>query len=135
VGGYAADSEQNLGDERRAANLVLKKLQEQLERGDVDDDLKRQLGVSDEDLSRFAERLQQRLADTGADETPDARDRRRQFEEMLRGLDYSASGDSRAADATPGEAARGAGAVQRSTPAEYLNQERAVRERLSGQSR
>lgn len=111
---------------------MLRQLREQLERGAIDDDLKRQLGVTEEDLRRFAERLEQRLSETGAVETPEERDRRLQFEEMLRGLEYESRGARREGEAGPRRATQGAAGVRREAPPEYRDQERAYREKLTG---
>ncbi|MFV0446125.1 MAG: hypothetical protein ACK5Q5_21315 [Planctomycetaceae bacterium] len=129
--GFVEEDLRNLDDERRAAELVLKQLQDELQRGTVDDDLKRQLGVDDADLQDFVSRLQERLSETGQAETPESRDQQRQFEELLRSIDFDSQGASRAADAGPREAARGAGGVKRSSPAEYREDERALRELLN----
>jgi hypothetical protein len=133
--GFVAEDLRNLDDERRAADLVLKQLRDQLERGEVDDDLKRQLGVTDEDLQKFADRLEERLAAPGGDESPEARDRRRQFEELLRGIHYESQGAGKSAETGPQDAARGASGVRRPTPPEYRDQERALREKATGQRR
>jgi hypothetical protein len=123
-----AENERNLEDERRAANLALRELQDQLNRGAVDENLKRQLGVNDADLQEFLRRMQERMSEPGTDESPEARFRRRQFEEMLRGIEYGSTGGTREAASTPGETTRGAGGVRRPTPPEYRDQERAFRE-------
>jgi hypothetical protein len=123
----------DLESRKRAASLALKQLKDQLDRGEVDEDLKRQLGVTDDDLRDFARRLEERLAETGDGETPEARDRQRQFEEMLRGIDYGSTGARREASTQPREAAGGAAGVRRPAPAEYRDQERKLRERATGQ--
>lgn len=89
--------------------------------------------MSDDDLKRFADRLEQRLAETGAAETPEDRDNRLQFEELLRGIQYRSTGALRDGEGGPRRATQGSAGVRRETPPEYRDQERAYREKLSGQ--
>ncbi len=74
---------------RKASNLVLKKLRKDLERGEVDQELLDELGWKKEDMERFVKHLEQQLADTGEDNSPEALARRRQFEETLKTLGLS----------------------------------------------
>lgn len=83
-----------LEDRLKATNMVLKKLKEDMKRGEVDDALLKKLGWTEKDMQRFVERMDRNL------ETPkpnDAREaaRRRQFEESLKSLDLKSSGGER----------------------------------------
>ncbi|RMG34102.1 MAG: hypothetical protein D6725_14835 [Planctomycetota bacterium] len=68
---------------REATNLVLKRLREQLERGEIDRRLLDRLGWTERDLRRFLDRMS-RSAAAQDDDSPEAEARRRQFEEMLK---------------------------------------------------
>ncbi len=83
-GGSSSDAEPaNPEFAREATNLVLKRLRDQLERGQVDPHLLQRLGWTEEDLQRFLDRLSRSMAATDED-SPEAQARRRQFEEMLK---------------------------------------------------
>lgn len=81
----------NLEDKLKASNMVLKRLKEELDRGEVDPELLRKLGWTEKDMERFAERLERQLAQPKPDD-PSAEARRRQFEEVLRSVDLESSG-------------------------------------------
>lgn len=72
---------------RKATDLVLNRIQDQLERGEVDQKTLDELGWTKADLERFADRLKQRkqTADTD-DGSPEAIARKMQFEEELKQL-------------------------------------------------
>lgn len=81
----------SLEDKLKASNMVLKRLQEELDRGDVDQELLKKLGWTEQDMRRFAERLERQLAQPKPND-PAAEARRRQFEETLRSVDLESSG-------------------------------------------
>ncbi len=83
----------NLDDKKKATNLVLKRLKDELERGDVDQELLKELGWTADDLKRFVDRLDQQSKSGG--DTPAEQVRRRQFEEMLKSLDLRSTGGKR----------------------------------------
>jgi collagen type III alpha len=87
----------NLDDKLKASNMVLKRLKEELDRGDVDPELLKKLGWTEKDMKRFAERLERQLAQPKPDD-PAAEARRRQFEEVLRNVDLESSGREQAGD-------------------------------------
>lgn len=92
--GGDADSEPSPEEEqarldyaRQASNLVLQKLKRQLERGQVDEELMKELGWHDiGDARKFAKFLEENLNSRPDDNSPEALARRLQFEEMLRSL-------------------------------------------------
>ncbi len=86
--------EPNLEDKLKATNLVLKKLKDELERGEVDDEFLKQLGWTPDDMKRFVDRLDKQMQSQKSD-TPAEQARRRQFEEMLKSLDLRSSGTRR----------------------------------------
>lgn len=94
--------EANLEYKRQATELVLKRLQDELERGDVDPELLDKLGWTKEELRRFSERMNKALQESKAgDETPESLSRRQQFEEMLKSLDVNKSGTKRSGQDAP----------------------------------
>lgn len=94
--------EANLEFNRQATELVLEKLQKELDRGDVDPDLLQQLGWSEADLKRFASRMSKSLQESKKPEdTPASKARQLQFEEMLKNLDLKGTGTSRSGEKEP----------------------------------
>ena len=87
----------NLEDKLKASNMVLKRLKEELDRGEVDPELLKKLGWTESDMQRFAERLERQLAEPRPDD-PGAEARRRQFEEVLRSVDLESSGRQQKGD-------------------------------------
>lgn len=76
----------NLDFSKKAADLVLNRLEQDLKRGEVDPELLKELGWTEDDVRRFTERLRQQLNQPPAADTPESLARRRQFEEMLKSL-------------------------------------------------
>lgn len=77
----------NLEYGKEAANLVLKRIKDELKRKEVNQELLDELGWSKEEMKRFSERLQKQLQipDTNQ-QSPESLARKRQFEEMLKSL-------------------------------------------------
>jgi hypothetical protein len=113
--GDAADVEFN----RQAAELVLQKLKNNLERGDVDPALLKELGWTEDDMRRFVERLGLELETPTDDNSPEALARRQQFEEMLKSLDLRRSGSKRAAGQQPTRSVEQIDTRRSTAPAEY----------------
>ncbi|MCA9112351.1 MAG: hypothetical protein KDA52_20515, partial [Planctomycetaceae bacterium] len=107
----------DLEAKRKAANLVLKRLEDQLQRGEIDPELREELGVTDDQLQEFTDRLRQRLADTGEDSSPEAKARRQQFNETLRNLQFESTGTSREGGERERESTGGFAGPQRKAPA------------------
>ncbi len=81
----------------RAANLALRRLRQDIDRGQVDRELLDQLGWTEEQLLEFTTRMQQRLQER---EENAARQKelslsQKSFDEMLRSLDLQSSGSTR----------------------------------------
>ncbi len=96
--GEAANLEYN----KQATELVLKRLKDGLERGDVDPELLEQLGWTEAEMKRFADRLGKHLQESKSlDETPESLARRQQFEEMLKSLDLKKQGTKRSGENSP----------------------------------
>ncbi len=130
-GGTKADPV-DLEHRKKATNLALKRLQETLERGEIDPELQKELNFTDDELRSFMDRLQERLADNGDDNSPEAQARRRQFESLLKGINLQTETSRRAGGDGTGPAATGFGAGRRPAPREYQAAEQKYRESLSG---
>ncbi|QDT54132.1 hypothetical protein Pan44_21590 [Caulifigura coniformis] len=130
-GGESTAEAANLENRKKATNLALKRLQETLERGDIDPELQKELGFTDDELRSFMDRLEERLADTGDDNSPEAQARRRQFEQLLKGIDLQTQTSKRAAGTGEGPSTSGFGTSGRPAPAEYRAAEKRYRESLN----
>ena len=64
----------------------MKRLQGDLERGQVDPQLLKELGWTEDRMAQFVQRMQEQLKDRGEDPSPEAVARRLQFEETLKNL-------------------------------------------------
>lgn len=82
----------NLEYTRKAANLVLQRLKDQLKRGEVDPEMLRELGWTEDDVRRFTQRLEQQLQAGPDTDSLDNEIRRRQFEETLKSYELKAPG-------------------------------------------
>lgn len=77
----------NLEYGKEAANLVLKRIKDELKRKEVDQDLLKELGWTKEEMKQFSDRLQKQLQMQDQNQqTPESLARQRQFEEMLKSL-------------------------------------------------
>ncbi len=81
----------------RAANLALRRLRQDLDRGQVNRELLDQLGWTEEQLLEFTERMQQRLLEReeNAAKQKELSLSQKSFNEMLRSLDLQSSGSTR----------------------------------------
>ncbi|MCA9114795.1 MAG: hypothetical protein KDA79_06880 [Planctomycetaceae bacterium] len=115
-GGEEADLEYN----RKAANLVLKQLEQQLERGEVDQEMLRELGWNDQQLGRFTEQLKKRLNAPANAAGQSDRLEHRKFDEMLKTLDLRSAPTSRkGSDVRRRVARESAGPGRKRVPPEY----------------
>ena len=97
-GTEAADTPQetNVDDAAAAADLALKRLKQDLDRGEVDQKLLDELGWTKEELQAFSERMHDRLnslKDAPAQEADRLQQRR--VEEMLKSLDLTSTPEER----------------------------------------
>lgn len=101
--GAAAEGEAaNLEFKKQATELVLKRLQDGLERGDVDPELLEKMGWTEDQMRRFTERLSKHLQEAKSPaETPESQARRQQFEETLKSLNLNKQGTTRQGDKSP----------------------------------
>ncbi|MEI8017963.1 MAG: hypothetical protein WCH39_07160, partial [Schlesneria sp.] len=92
----------NLEYNRQATELVLQKLKNDLERGAVDPEVLEQLGWTQAEMQQFADRLSKYLDESKrAEESPEAKARQQQFQEMLKNLDLQKSGSQRSGEKEP----------------------------------
>ncbi|MBS0202647.1 MAG: hypothetical protein JSS49_07075 [Planctomycetes bacterium] len=126
--GAVDGDEANLEYNKQATELVLKRLQSTLERGDVDPELLKKLGWTQDELQRFTERLAKQLEDAKAGEdTPESIARRQQFEEMLKTLKPNKQGVTQKSDHAVQRDANLIDSRRTTVPREYRN----ATERLS----
>lgn len=94
--------EANLEYKKHATELVLKRLQDNLERDGDDPELREKLGWTPDQLRKFSDRLSKALQESkAAGDTPESQIRRQQFEEMLKSLDVNKSGTTRSGAQSP----------------------------------
>lgn len=80
-----AAEEANLEYGRQATDLALKRLEDQIERGEVNDDWLKEMGWDKADASQFLDRMKDRMNQRDAS-TPEALAKQRQFNEWLKRL-------------------------------------------------
>ncbi len=92
----------NLEYNKQATELVLKRLQDDFERGDVDPELLEQLGWTEAEMKRFTDRIGKHLQDLkSVDDSPLSTARRQQFEEMLKLINLKNNGVRRTGEKAP----------------------------------
>ncbi len=126
-----APEQADLANKKRATELALKRLRDQLERGDAPADLKERLGFTDQDLEGFMNRLEERLADPGADRSAESDAARRQFESLLKGIDAQSKGDVRKGEDHERNAASGFAGPNRPVPPEYRLEDQGYKRKSS----
>jgi len=106
---------------KAATNLVLDKLDKELKRGDVDDELLKKLGWSEQELEKFTQRLKKQLeaGQSVEGETPEDIAKRTQFEEMLKSINLNQSSQRREAGRVPTQDINSFGGERLPVPAEY----------------
>lgn len=127
--GTAAEGEAaNLEFKKQATELVLKRLQDGLERGDVDPELLEKMGWTEDQMRRFTERLSKHLQEAkSSDETPESQARREQFEETLKSLNLNKQGATRQGEKSPQRDVNQIDSRRSTVPKEY----RSAAERFS----
>ena len=124
----------NLEYARKATNLVLKRLKEQIDRGEVDQELLDELGWTEKEMEQFARRLEAQLNQSeSSDDSPEAHARRLEFEETLKGLQLGSETAQRNSNAARIRRTRQIDARRLPVPAEYREQYEAYTKSLSKQ--
>jgi len=129
--GTADPEAADLANKKKAANLALKRLKDQLERGESPGELMEDLGYTEQDLQQFMQRLEERLADPGLDQSAESESARRQFDSLLKGIDLNSEGALKEGGKRKRNAASGFGSKSRPVPPEYRKSSEAYRKRLS----
>ncbi|WP_166829639.1 hypothetical protein [Thalassoroseus pseudoceratinae] len=80
--GSGTAEQPNLEDSKQAADFVLKKLEDDLKRGQVDEDWLEKMGWTDQDAAKFLDRMKQRQ--NPSENSPQSQAQRRQYEEWLK---------------------------------------------------
>ncbi|WP_437224369.1 hypothetical protein SH661x_003600 [Planctomicrobium sp. SH661] len=125
--------EADLRHKKKATELALKRLRDKLERGETPEALMDQLGYTQQDLERFMQQLEQRLADPGLDQSAESAAARRQFESLLKGIDYNSSGQLREGGERERKASQSFGSGNRPAPPMYRKDSEAYKEKLNRQ--
>jgi hypothetical protein len=98
---------------------VVRKLKDDLARGEVDEKLLEELGWDRERMARFVEQMEQALRDSGNDQSPEAIRRRRQFETTLEALKLPQANEKRRGTSTRTTRANEIGGKHSAPPSEY----------------
>jgi len=85
----------DLESAKKATDLVLKKLERELKRGEVDAELLEELGWTEEQMKKFSERMRRQLNQNDQDDSAESLARRKQFDELLKSLNVKSKGTSR----------------------------------------
>lgn len=123
------DEGTDLNNRKKSVNLMLNRLQEEIRRGETDPQLLKELGFTENDLQQFLKRLDDQLNKVDVT-TPEGQARQRQFEELLRGLNASSTGETRSGGTGPREASGGFGTRRSTPPTEYAESAEAYKKRL-----
>lgn len=110
----------NLEYGKEAANLVLKRIKDELKRKEVDQELLKELGWTKEEMQKFSERLQKQLQTPDSDQrSPESLARKRQFEEMLKSLKPASRAAQRERTSTRKQTNESLGPRRLPVPEEY----------------
>lgn len=126
----STENEYTLEDRRKAAELVLDKIEDDLKRGEVDEELLEELNWSKDNLKQFQERLADYLRnqnETAAE--PDLK--QKQFNEMLRNMQLQGERKTREGAAGGREGLDEFAPTMAPAPPEYRELEEAFRRSLS----
>lgn len=125
-GGETANAE----NRKRAAALALQQLKDELSRGESPEEFLKELGWEDDDLDAFMKQLDENLNSADDATSPEAQARRRQFDELLKGVELNAAGELKSGNDQPRTASQSSGSNRRATPRKYESAEEAFRRRM-----
>jgi len=91
----------NLDYARKATDLVLNKLENQLQRGKIDKKIEEEMGWNKEQVRRFVERMRKEAQAARDPNSPESEARRLQFEETIRSLNLGTTARRRTSQALP----------------------------------
>ena len=124
------DEAVNLENRKKAAALAIKQLQEEMSRGETPQDLLDKLGYTEEELDAFLKQLDQNLNKAGDESSPEAQARRRQFDELLKGVELDSPGELKSGGEHERQATQSSGSNRRPTPPKYKSADEAYKKRL-----
>ena len=125
--------EADLESRKKATELALKRLRDRMARGETPEELLENTNFTESELDSFLQRLEDRLSDPGIDNSPQSEAQRRQFESLLKGIDYKSTGARRDGNNTNSESATGFGASNLPVPPEFRQEEKSYKSKLSRQ--
>ncbi|MFN9049252.1 MAG: hypothetical protein ACK5YC_14110 [Planctomyces sp.] len=129
----AQERKTEVDEAAQAAGLALKRLQKDLERGEVDPELLKELGWTKDELAKFADRMQQQLDEREQNEQQQREKSlsQKSFEEMLRSLGIGGSGAAREGDARRDRERQDTTIRNSAPPSRYRSSYEAYRRSLS----
>ncbi|MFN9220528.1 MAG: hypothetical protein ACK6D6_00340 [Planctomyces sp.] len=129
----AQERKTEVDEAAQAAGLALKRLQKDLERGEVDPELLKELGWTNDELAKFADRMQQQLDEREQNEQQQREKSlsQKSFEEMLRSLGIGGSGAAREGDARRDRERQDTTIRNSAPPSRYRSSYEAYRRSLS----
>ncbi len=96
--GQNVPEQENLDDLRQATDLALKRLEEELDRGEVDEKLLDDMGWNADDARNFVDRLRKQMQQNQDRPEAENQARKLQFEEMLKNLKIGPNAEKRSGD-------------------------------------
>ncbi len=114
--------------------MVLKRLQKELERGQIDQELLEELGWTEDQLKSFSDRIQQQLnslKDEPQDDDMSERLKRRRVEELLKSLDLTSKSSERVGSRTRDREQQDTTSRRRPAPSRYKDWEQMYRKSLN----
>ncbi|MEZ6063309.1 MAG: hypothetical protein R3C19_23425 [Planctomycetaceae bacterium] len=124
----------NVEDAAKAADLALKRLQQDLERGKVDREMLEELGWTEDQLDAFRQRMQKQLQNLNRDEnetTAEALQRRR-TEELLKSMNLDSDSVSRRGDSSRDREQQDTTVRRPDAPSRYRNRFEMYQRSISG---
>jgi hypothetical protein len=118
----------------QAADLALRRLQKELDRGEIDPKLLEELGWTKEELSAFKDRLSQQLEARQLNEQQKKEKSlsQKSFEEMLRSLDVNSTGTTREGRSDKDRDVQDTTSRQTTVPGQYQEQFKRYQRSASG---
>ncbi len=120
---------------KQATDLALKKLQDDLARGEVDPELLKDLGWTEEDMRRFADRLRKNLDAPTGEETAQELAHRKEFEHLLENLTIEGTPQKREGRNDRVRNVEGVGAKRPPIPSAYRDAYETFTRRVAGRRR
>ncbi|MCP4786320.1 MAG: hypothetical protein GY878_22490, partial [Fuerstiella sp.] len=132
--GMFKSDDPNVQDGAQAASMVLKRLQKELERGQVDKELLEELGWTEDQLKSFSDRIQQQLnslKDESSDDDMTEKLKRRRVEELLKSLDLTSKSGERVGSRTRDREQQDTTSQRRPAPSRYKDWQKMYQKSLT----